>query len=269
MPRRPSLAVLSLAFVCTGAAACSEQEAEAGVIAIGIAAAPSLSTAFTEIIGVFEQENPGVRVSLELERSNVIADSLPGRTNISVFASASVEAMDRAVAGGSAVDPQVFARNHVVLAVPSGNPRGITGLRDLERDDLRVGLCDVAVPCGAAADTLLAAADVTPPAAVERAAGSRALTSQLAGNELDVGIVYRTDIASSHGWVAEVGLDPHDRKLERAAGTTRYVLARVPGGDGGPDADAKAAAADKFYDLVLSARGRQALQNSGLSTQPG
>lgn len=269
MALRPRLAVLSLALACTAVVGCAAAQPEDEILTIGVAAAPSLSTAFTEIIGVFEQENPGVRVRIEVDRSNVIAEGLPGRTDINVFASASVEAMDGAVAGGYAVDPQVFARNHVVLAVPSGNPRGIAGFKDLERGDLRVGLCDVVVPCGGAADTLLAAADVTPPPTVQRAAGSRALTSLLADNELDVGIVYRTDVASSHGWVTEVGVDPHDRELERAAGTTRYVLARVPGGNDGPDAVAKAAAADKFYDLVLSARGRQALQNSGLATQPG
>lgn len=269
MPRRPGLAVLSLALACTGAAACAEEEPDAGVITIGVAAAPSLSAAFAELISVFEADNPGVRVSMELGRSNQIAESLASRSDINVFASASVQAMDLAVAEGAAVDPRVFARNHVVLAVPSGNPRQVTGLDDLERDDLRVGLCDAAVPCGRAADTLLAAAEVTPPPVVDRAAGSRALTARLADNAVDVGIVYRTDVASSHGWVTEVDGGEQDRALEQAAGTTRYVLARVPGGDDGPDAEAEAAAADEFTELVLSGRGRLALQNSGLAAATG
>ena len=269
MHRHRGLAVLSLAVACTGVVACAKEAPGTGVITIGVAAAPSLSEAFTEIIRVFEADNPGVRVSMELGRSNEIAESLPGRTDINIFAAASEEAMELAMAQGAAVDPQVFARNHVVLAVPSGNPRGVTGLNDLERDDLRVGLCDVAVPCGRAADALLAAAEVTPPAVVDRSAGSRALTAQLAGNTVDVGVVYRTDVANSHGWVTEVEVDARDRELEQAAGTTRYLLARVPGGDTGEDAQAEAAAAEDFTALVLSSRGRLALQSSGLVAASG
>ena len=268
MRRRPGLAVLTLAVACTGVVACAEENSDTGVITIGVAAAPSLSAAFTELIGDFEADNPGVRVTMELGRSNEIAESLPGRTDINIFASASEEVMDRAVADGVAVDPQVFARNYVVLAVPSGNPRGVTGLKDLEREDLRVALCEVSVPCGRAASALLAAADVTPPAEVERAAGSRALTAQLADNAVDVGVVYRTDVASSHGWATEVDVDARDRELEQEAGTTRYTLARVPGGDAGPDAEAEAAAADEFAAMVFSSRGRLALQNSGLAAGP-
>ena len=268
MPRRPGLAVLSLAVACTGVAACATKEPDAGVVTIGVAAAPSLSAAFTEIISVFEDENPGVRVSMELGRSNEIAEGLASRTDINVFAAASEEAMDLAVANGAAVDPRVFARNHVVLAVPSGNPRHVNGFKDLERSDLRVGLCDVSVPCGRAADALLTAAEVAPPA-VDRAAGSRALTARLADHDVDVGIVYRTDVASSHGWVAEVDVDERDNALEQAAGTTRYVLARVPAGDDGPDGEAEAAAADEFTELVFSSRGRHALQNSGLAAVSG
>lgn len=268
MSRRLGLSVLSLALACTGVAACAPAEPESDVVAIGVAVAPSLSAAFTEIIKTFEAEHPGVRVSLEAGRSDALADGLAGRADINVFASASEEVMGLLVADGIAVDPRVFARNHVVLAVPSGNPRQVTGLTDMERGDLRVGLCDPAVPCGRAGDALLAEAKVTPPL-VDRAAGSRALTSLLAENNLDVGIVYRTDVADSRGWVTEVDVDEREAALEEAAGTTRYILSRVPGGDTGPDAEAKAAAADEFAELVFSDVGRHALQSAGLEPLTG
>lgn len=268
MALRPRLAVLSLALACTAVVGCAGSEAELLVIDIGVAAAPSLAAAFTELIEVFENEHPGVRVSLAVGRSDDLADSLRGRTEINVFASASEEAMGPLVAEGVAVDPRIFARNHVVLAVPSGNPRGVAGLKDLERGDLRVGLCDAAIPCGEAADALLAQALVVP-GRVERLASSRALTSQLAESQVDAGIVYRTDVAGAHGWVTEVEVDEREAALEESAGTTRYVLARVPGGDTGSDADSKAAAADEFTKLVLSDLGRHALQSSGLEPLTG
>ncbi|WP_347238680.1 substrate-binding domain-containing protein, partial [Dietzia sp. E1] len=125
--------MLTIALACTVVGACATEEPEDETTTIGVAAAPSLSAAFTEMIDIFEDEHPGVTVSLELGRSDTIAAGLPGRDDINVFASASEEAMQQVVDAGVAVDPRVFARNHVVVAVPSGNPRRITGLRDLER----------------------------------------------------------------------------------------------------------------------------------------
>ena len=56
MRRRPGLAVLTLAVACTVVVACAEENSDTGVITIGVAAAPSLSAAFTEIIGDFEEK---------------------------------------------------------------------------------------------------------------------------------------------------------------------------------------------------------------------
>ena len=265
MNRSRGVGVLTIALACTVVGACATQEPEDETTTIGVAAAPSLTAAFTEMIDIFEDEHPGVTVSLELGRSDTIAAGLPGRDDINVFASASEEAMQQVVDAGVAVDPRVFARNHVVVAVPSGNPRRITGLRDLERPDLRVGLCAMDVPCGKAAETLLSAAGVEPPG-VERDSGSRALAARLADN--DVGIVYRTDVAASHGWVAQVEVDQRDRELAQTAGTTRYSVARVVRGEEGADSEGERAATDDFLELVVSDRGRRALENTGLAPLP-
>ncbi|MGF0130190.1 molybdate ABC transporter substrate-binding protein [Dietzia cinnamea] len=267
MNRSRGVSALTVALACTVVGACAPKEPENETMTIGVAAAPSLSAAFTEMIDIFEGEHPGVTVSLELGRSGTIAAGLPGRDDVNVFASASEDAMQQVVDAGVAVDPRVFARNHVVVAVPSGNPRGITGLRDLERPGLRVGLCAMDVPCGKAAETLLSAAGVEPPG-VERDSGSRALTARLADNDLDVGIVYRTDVAASHGWVAQAEVDQRDRELAQAAGTTRYSVARVASGELGADAEGKRAATDDFLELVVSDWGRRALENSGLAPLP-
>ena len=264
MTRRPGIVMLAVALACAGLAACAGEKPVASAVTIGLAATPSLYDAFTELIELFEKQHPDVRVSMEVGLSDTLAAGLGSRADINVFASASEEAMDLVVGTGVATEPRVFARNHVVVAVPSGNPLQIRGLQDLERPDLRVGLCALEVPCGKAADTLLSAAGVLP-VDVERDPGSRALTARLADNELDVGIVYRTDVASSHGWVSQAEVNRHDRELAAAAGTTRYTLARVPGGEDGPDAEAERAAAEKFMELVTSDRGRRAFENAGLA----
>ena len=261
---------MSVALVCAGSAGCAATDVEPTpeAVTIGVAAAPSLAEAFTEIITAFEAEHPNVTVSMELGRSHEIAEGLSERTDINIFASAGEESMATAEAEGTVSDPTVFARNHVVVAVPSGNPLGVAGLADFAREGVRVGLCDPTVPCGRAGDTLLSEANIVP-TDVTRSPGSRALTSQLADNRVDVGIVYRTDVASSRGWVTQAEVSEAERELARSAGTTRYVLARVPAGDAGEAAQSEATASDEFVDLVLSSRGRTALLNSGLEAIPG
>ncbi|HIW69155.1 MAG TPA: substrate-binding domain-containing protein [Candidatus Dietzia merdigallinarum] len=265
---RPALSVLTAVLIGTGTAACTNEEPESEVVTIGVAAAPSLAESFSELISIFEAEHPGVRVSIELGKSTVIAEGLTSRQDINIFASASQEAMDHAVAAGVAVEPRLFAHNHVVMAVPSGNPENVRSLKDLERDDLEVGLCEVAVPCGQASEVLLSEAEITP-VHVEYASGSRALTSQLADNDVGVGIVYRTDVASSHGWVTEVDVDARDRELQQAAGAVNYLLARVPGAIVSASEEGEATATEEFIELVLSDRGRLALNNSGLEAVEG
>lgn len=267
MPRRQGVAVLAVALACAGAAGCTEPAVEAEATTIGVAVAPSLSEAFSEMVGLFEQQNPDVRVHLELGRSEDIAAGLAGRTDVNVFASATERALELATEQGTITDPVPFARNNVVVAVPSGNPGGVTALRDLTRPDLKVGLCESEVPCGQAAQALLAAARVDPHT-VEWDVGSRALTARLADNDLHAGIVFRTDVAASHGWVTQVQVPPEDRALMQASGTTRYVLTRVPAGEEGPDAEVERQAAADFRELVLSEQGRRALENAGLAPVP-
>nr|WP_187702582.1 substrate-binding domain-containing protein [Dietzia sp. SLG310A2-38A2] len=259
--------MVGVALVCSGFACATEEPEATAAISLGVAAAPSLSEAFVDIIAIFEEETPGVRVHLELGRSDEIAEGLPGRTDLNIFASASEEVMELAVTQGAAVEPQVFARNHVVVAVPSGNPHGVRGMGDLARPDLRVGLCAPDTPCGRATEKLLAASQVRP-TNVTWESGSRALSARLADNEMDVGLVYRTDVASSNGWVAPVSPEGRERDLMQSAGTTRYVLARVPGGESGPGGEAERVAADQFRDLVTSDRGRRALEGAGLDALP-
>lgn len=263
MRRGRGVAILGVALACT-AAACSDRESRGEPTTIGVAAAPSLSGAMSELIGIFEGENPGIRVTLEVGRSDDIARGLADRTDINVFAAAGEDAVSLAAGRGAVTDPVPFALNNVVVAVPSGNPHRVSGIRDLARPGLKVGLCERTAPCGQAAESLLSAAGVAP-SAVEWSEGSRALTARLADNDVHAGIVYRTDVAASRGWVSQVAAAPHEHRMMQASGTTRYILARVPGGEEGADARMEQAAAEGFRELVLSDRGRRALESAGLA----
>lgn len=106
-----------------------------------------------------------------------------------VFASADEANMDKA--GDAAVDPELFASNTLVIAVPAGNPKGIADLTDLA--DVTTVLCAAEVPCGAASAKLLDAAGVTIEAASLEQNVTAVLTKVETG-EADAGLVYATDV---------------------------------------------------------------------------
>jgi molybdate transport system substrate-binding protein len=81
-----------------------------------------------------------------------------------------------------------FAQNHLVLAVPIGNPSHLTGPKDLARPELAIAICAKEVPCGKA--TL----DLNYPIAVDTYETSvRSVATKLAMGEVDLGVVYATD----------------------------------------------------------------------------
>jgi molybdate transport system substrate-binding protein len=161
-----------------------------------------------------------------------------------VFASADEKNMDKA--GDAAVDPQLFATNTLVIAVPAGNPGGVETLADLP--DATVVLCAPEVPCGAASAALLDNAGVSvTPASQEQ--NVTAVLTKVAAGEADAGLVYATDV---------VGDDAVESIVPEGAAevVNRYPIAAL--------ADAaypEAAAA--FVAFVLSGAGRAILADFG------
>ena len=94
----------------------------------------------------------------------------------------------------------MFVKNQLVIAVPPGNPKGIKSLADLTKPGLKVVLCDDAVPCGAAAQKALTAANVklTP---VSKEQDVKAALSKVSLGEADAALVYRTDVKAAKGQV--------------------------------------------------------------------
>ena len=159
-------------------------------------AAASLTDAFGDLVADFATRNE-VEVHLSFGGSSALREQILDGAPADVFASADPETMAAVVqAGHAASEPATFARNHLVLAVPLGNPAGVTGLSDLGRDELLVGLCAAPVPCGRLAALVLDDAALTArPDTLEPDA--RALRSKLEHAELDVGLVYASDVWDS------------------------------------------------------------------------
>lgn len=217
---------------------------------VDVFAAASLTDAFTEIGDSFEAEHPGATVSFSFGASSGLAQQIVAGAPADVFAAASPQTMATVVdAGRSASEPEVLATNLLQIAVPAGNPGGVTGLADLADPDLAVALCAAQVPCGAAAVTLLAASGVTAaPDTLEQDA--RAALSKVQLGEVDAALVYRTDVLSAGDAVEGIEIPGAD------LAANDYPVTVVAGS---PDAEAARA----FVDLVLSERGWAALDDAG------
>lgn len=196
MRAKPVLAIAAIALAAT-LTACSEEEDTT----LTVFAAASLTEAFTEIGDRFEAENDGVTVEFNFAASSDLAAQIIEGAPADVFASADQANMDKTVEAGAAADPSVFALNQLVIAVPEGNPDGVTGLADLAGLDFAV--CAAEVPCGTAAQTAIDAAGAELTAVTYEADVKSTLQKLLLG-EVDAALVYRTDTIAAQDEVDAV-----------------------------------------------------------------
>lgn len=257
MRRVPPPLVSALMLVVVAACGGSDAEASTPVSRLQgevlVSAAASLTDAFAEVEAAFEAATPGVDVVLNLGPSSGLREQIVEGAPVDVFASANTSTMDQvAEAGEVAGEAEIFVTNRLQIAVPAGNPAGVTGLEDFGRDELLIGLCAEQVPCGDFAREALSNAGVTP-AIDTNETDVRALLTKIEMGEIDAGITYVTDVASTDGAVDGVDITD-DRNV--VADYRIAVLAGAPNPE----------AASAFVDFVLSADGQAILAEYGFSS---
>jgi molybdate transport system substrate-binding protein len=235
--------LLLLVTACAG-------EAPADTGSVTVFAAASLTESFTRIGKDFEAANPGTAVTFSFAGSSALATQVNEGAPADVLAAASPATMATVTAAGNGDgDPVTFARNQLVIAVPEGNPDGVTGLADLSRPGVKVALCAEQVPCGAAARKALGAAGVRlTPVTLEQ--DVKAALSKVRLGEVDAALVYRTDAQASASDVDGVEFP------ESAAAVNDYpivVLKAAP----------NKAGARAFVAFVRSDQGRAVLTAAG------
>ena len=253
MPRRSMVTAVLMATAltatsCSGGEVANASPNETGTVVVFAAA--SLAAAFSDMEMGFEAVNPGVDVQLNLAGSSTLREQILEGAPADVFASANAANMAQIVGAGEAEsDPQVFARNLLQIAVPAENPGGVSGLEDFSRTELLVGLCAEGVPCGDFARRALRKAGVEPELDTNEP-DVRALMTKIAADELDLGMVYVTDVLADDGSVLGIEIDA-DHNVEAAYPIVRLASSTNPSG------------ADDFTRFVLSDAGRSILTLHG------
>ncbi len=218
---------------------------------IRVWAAASLTDAFADLATAFEAEaaNPGVAVELNFGASSSLREQILAGAPGDVFAAADRSNMVAVVAAGAAVDPVDFATNQLQIAVPAGNPAGVRGPAAFADADLLVGLCSQEVPCGRFGRQVLAQAGIAPSIDTNEP-NVAALMTKIEAGELDVGIVYRSDVIAAGGAVEGIAIPDH------AEVTATYPIAALAGA-------ANPEGATAFVAFVLSDEGQAILASSG------
>jgi len=233
-----AVALGAAVLLLAGCAAAPAQDS--GSSTVTVFAAASLTEVFAEVAEAFTAEHPGVEVVFSFGGSSGLAAQIEGGAPADVFAAANEESM------GGLDGATVFATNTLEIATPPGNPGAVDGLDDLARPELAVALCAAEVPCGAAAEMVLAAAGVT--ASVDTYEQDvRAVLTKVELGEVDAGLVYRTDVISAGDSVEGIEFAEADLAVGR------YPIVAL--------SDSEAAAA--FVAFVLSPSGQRILGSAG------
>ncbi|SEF17557.1 molybdate ABC transporter substrate-binding protein [Jiangella alba] len=177
---------------------------------VTVLAAASLTESFETLSDQLADQYPDLEIVYSFGPSSGLVEQVLAGAPADVLATADTKTMDEAVAGG-VVDgePSVFARNTLALAVPAGNPGGVTGLADLANPDLRIAICEPQVPCGGAAQRLLDAAGVTA-APDTLTTDVKEAASLVALGEADAALIYLTDAAAEGDAVETVDVPESD-----------------------------------------------------------
>jgi len=189
---------------------------------VTVSAAASLTDVFPVIAAAFMKKYPGTNVRFNFGGSPALVEQINAGAPVDVLATASEPTMQKAVGAGRVSAPFLFAKNSMAIAMPPGNPAGITRLSDLSRLGVLVAVCAVAVPCGAATrDVLKLNSVVVRPVTLEL--DVREVLGKVMADEVDAGIVYVTDVKAAGGKVTSVTIPPANNE------TTIYPIATVIG----------------------------------------
>lgn len=227
---------------------------------IKVFAAASLTECFGELAKEFEQQEAGaVKVVLNFAGSQALVTSIENGANADIFAAASVNYMDNLKSKKIIKDYKIFAKNSLVLIKNRKNNISISKFSDLAADGTKITVGDSKVPVGMywkkACEDALKKENITEKLNIKiqqnvksRELSVKDIVSKVLVNEVDIGVVYRTDITSANeGTIKEIAIP------ELSAINASYPIAILNGSELNDSVV-------KFYNFINSAIGKDILR---------
>lgn len=267
LPGRRILAVICL-LVMAGLFGCASSATEGGDGGGGgeggtltVLAASSLTDAFGELAGRFEEQNPGVEVRQSFESSSTLLAQIQQGAPADVFASASEEEMATAVEEGfTAEEPEVFVKNREVVMVPEQNPAGIRDFEDVAKPGVRLVLAQEGVPAADYALEILGEAEREYGAGFERDVLAN-VVSRESDVRASVNRVVVGDADATFGYASDHTPDIQDRVEVIAIPPDLNIIATYP--IAALEDASEPDLARAWVDLVTSEEGQRVLQKWG------
>lgn len=237
---------------------CAKKSKAAAHPELTIFAAASLREVFTALCRHFEALHPGTHVVLSFAGSQTLRSQIEHGAPADVFASADERHMTALAAEGHVAAPKFFAQNELVVAVSRTGARSMREFRQLP-NATRIVLGAPEVPVGEYTRRVLEQANTDLGAdfqrrveahVVSREPDVRQVLAKVALDEVDAGIVYRTDALTAKDTVMIVPIP-----------AAYNVLAKYPVAvtTHAPQAELGRA----FVELLLSPEGARVLAESG------
>lgn len=214
------MCVLLIAFTAFGtvfAQGAAEQAGSASKTELVVFAAASMTETMNEIKGLYEAANPAISLVYNFDSSGTLKTQIEEGATADLFISAGQKQMNQLdvtntsvntngldfVLQGTRID---LLENKVTLAVPQGNPKGITSFDQLaallSAGDVFLAIGNSDVPVGQYTQKIfayygldenaLAAAGV-----ITYGSNVKEVTTQVAAASVDCGIIYGTDAYSA------------------------------------------------------------------------
>ena len=227
-----------------------------------IYAASSLTDAFEQLAAAFGKSHPQVETVINFANSSTLAAQLIAGAPADIFASAA-ETQMTLVASQQRIAAEavtMFARNQLILILPSDNPADIHTLQDLANPNVLLALAVEGTPIRTYTDAMLAAledrygADFSQRVIgnlVSEESNVRQAAARVALGEADAAIVYQTDTVGRIS--QDLIIIPIDPAFNQIASYPIAALADSP----------HLALAEGFIEFVLSDEGQRILRANG------
>jgi molybdate transport system substrate-binding protein len=200
---------------------------------------------------VFQRIDPSA--SYSFAGSDQLALQIRQGAPADVYAAASPKYPQLLYHDGLVRRPITFAKNRLIVIVPTSNPAQLQSVYDLRRPGVKVVIGDRGVPVGSYTRQLLDTLGITDPVmhnVVSEETDVKAIVAKVALGEADAGLVYRTDARPVASKVTNI------RIPRWAQPSIRYQLALV-------SSTPRQVEARSFIRKVTSKRGRLLLKRAG------
>jgi len=218
-----------------------------------LAPAP-LKAALEKAKATFEGEHPGTTVTLNLGHVPTLLTQLQegvaGDVLVTPDEPTMKQAQDKSLVAGT---PAPVARNELTIVVPADNPGKVAGVESLGNKDIAIAVCAAELPCGKLAEQLAQKAGVTVEADSKEPGGSPAIVTKAAAGEIDLGVVYASDVKAGGDKVTAI-------PVAKTATVSAQVMAASL------VASRNKATADAFVTFLASPAGQTLFTQVGFAT---